>query len=420
MNHSITQQWRDIATQAVMAAKITRTLSTQQKNKTLQILAKTIHKQQARILKANRVDLEGAKDQQLSSVLIERLSLDERKIKQMIMGIEQVIELPDPVGEVSHMSYRPSGIRVGKMRSPLGVIAIIYESRPNVTLDASILCFKSGNACILRGGSEAIHSNIAIYRCFQHALTEMTLDIHCVQFLEQTDRQFIKLMGESPEYIDMIIPRGGEGLIRAVCDHSRVAVLKHLHGICHTYIEKSADIEMAENIAYNAKTRRYGVCNAMETLLVDEAIATRYLPLIGQRYQEAGVELRGCEKTCQIIPVNQASEDDWHTEYLDAILSIKVVSNIDEAIAHINHYGSAHSDAIVTSCLNEADKFMKEVDSSSVLVNTSTAFADGFEYGLGGEIGISTDKLHARGPIGLQGLTNEKYIVLGQGETRPA
>ena len=418
IDNTIVKQWQSIAQQAKDSAQITRTLSTQQKNTTLQELAKQLDKQRHTILQQNNLDIKNAQDKNLSAALIDRLSLDDNRIEQMITGIKQVIELPDPIGEISDMSYRPSGIQVGKMRVPLGVIAIVYEARPNVTIDAAILCFKSGNACILRGGSESIHSNTAIYHCIQTALENTNVPIHSVQILENTDRSLVQLMKYSPQYIDVIIPRGGEGLITAVSENSQVPVIKHLHGVCHVYIEQSADIAMAKNIAFNAKTRRYGVCNAMETLLVDEAIAPQILPSLSQMYADKGVSLKGCDKTCAIINATKATEEDWRTEYLDAILSIKITDNIEQAISHINHYGSAHSDAIVTSDIRQAQKFMQEIDSSSVIVNASTAFADGFEYGLGAEIGISTNKIHARGPVGLYGLTNQKYIVIGQGEIR--
>lgn len=414
----MTEIWQDMAENAKVAATITRSLSTAQKNNALVTLAIEINNQRELILEENQNDLRKAQEKQLGSALIDRLSLDNDKIDQMIAGINQVIDLPDPVGEISELKSRPSGIRVGKMRTPLGVIAIIYESRPNVTVDASILCFKSGNACILRGGSEALLSNIAIYRCVQNAFRKTGIPTYAVQLLENTDRAFVNLITQSPEEVDVVIPRGGEGLIRAVCDHSQVPVLKHLHGNCHIYVEQTADLSMAEEIAFNAKTRRYGVCNAMESLLVDAAIAGDFLPTLAQRYQEKGVELRGCERTQAIIEAKLATEDDWFCEYLDAVLSIKIVDNCDDAIAHINHYGSAHSDAIISNNFDKIQQFMRAVDSSSVMVNASTAFADGFEYGLGAEIGISTDKLHARGPIGLEGLTNQKYIVLGQGEIR--
>jgi glutamate-5-semialdehyde dehydrogenase len=416
--NSLATQWQSIAQQAKDSAELMRTLSTEQKNNALQYLAQELDSQRQFILEQNKVDLDNAKQKQLSPALIDRLSLDQNKIDQMIASIRQVIELPDPVGEITGMNYRPSGIQVGKMRSPLGVIAIIYESRPNVTIEASILCFKSGNACILRGGSEAIHSNIAIYCCIEKSLEKASLSKHSIQLLENTDRSLIAMMTQSPEYIDVIIPRGGEALIKAVSNNTQIPVIKHLHGVCHVYIDQFADIEMAEKIAVNAKTRRYGVCNAMETLLVDTNVAQKILPILAKRYQEKKVRLIGCEKTCQIIDAEVATEEDWRTEYLEAILSIKVTENIESAISHINHYGSAHSDAIVTKDINRAQKFLKEVDSSSVLINASTAFADGFEYGLGAEIGISTNKIHARGPVGLEGLTNQKYIVLGQGEIR--
>jgi glutamate-5-semialdehyde dehydrogenase len=316
------------------------------------------------------------------------------------------------------MSYRPSGIQVGKMRVPLGVVGIIYESRPNVTIDAASLCLKSGNATILRGGSEAIHSNRAIAACIERGLAEAGLPPAVVQVVETTDRAAVGALITMPEYVDVIVPRGGKGLIERVSRDARVPVIKHLDGICHVYVSAHADLAKAQDIAFNAKTYRYGICGAMETLLVDQTVAADFLPPMAARLREKGVELRGCERTRALIDVNPATEEDWHTEYLAAILSIRVVTGLEEAIEHINHYGSHHSDAIVSDHQGQIRRFMAEVDSSSVMVNAPTCFADGFEYGLGAEIGISTDKLHARGPVGLEGLTCEKYIVIGDGQLR--
>ncbi|MGR9037700.1 MAG: glutamate-5-semialdehyde dehydrogenase, partial [Gammaproteobacteria bacterium] len=340
-------------------------------------------------------------------------------VESMAEGLKQVADLPDPVGEITDLNYRPSGIQVGQMRVPLGVIGIIYESRPNVTVDAAALSLKSGNACILRGGSEAIHSNRAIAACIAKGLEAAGVSTDAVQIVATADRAAVGELITLDRYVDVIVPRGGKGLIERISKEATIPVIKHLDGICHVYIDGTADFEKAVRIADNAKTHRYGVCNAMETLLVAEGIGNRILPILAERYSEKGVELRGCLKTCSLIPASKrATEEDWHTEYLAPILSIKIVAGIDEAIAHINHYGSAHTDAIVTEDYTVARRFLREVDSSSVMVNASTRFADGFEYGLGAEIGISTDKLHARGPVGLKGLTSLKYIVLGDGQIR--
>jgi glutamate-5-semialdehyde dehydrogenase len=333
--------------------------------------------------------------------------------------LEQIAALPDPIGEISDMTYRPSGIQLGKMRVPLGVVGIIYESRPNVTADAAALCLKSGNATILRGGSEAIHSNQAIAECIHQGLAETGLPATAIQVIETTDREAVGQLITMPDYVDVIVPRGGKGLIERISNDARVPVIKHLDGICHVYIDSDADLDMAEDIAFNAKCHRYGVCNAMETLLVDEAVAADILPRLAERYATESVELRGCEKTQAILPdCKTATEEDWATEYLAPILSIRVVANIDEAMDHIAQYSSAHTETIVTNDYAKSRRFLAEVDSSSVMVNASTRFADGFEYGLGAEIGISTDKIHARGPVGLEGLTSQKWIVLGNGQVR--
>jgi len=336
----------------------------------------------------------------------------------MIEGLQQVAALPDPVGEITGMSYRPSGIQVGKMRVPLGVIGIIYESRPNVTVEAASLCLKSGNATVLRGGSEAIHSNRAIAACIQDGLKGAGLPAGVVQVVETTDRAAVGELIAMPEYVDVIVPRGGKGLIERISRDARVPVIKHLDGICHVYIDAEADLDKAIAIAMNAKTHRYGTCNTMETLLVHEAVADKVLPTLADQYTAKGVELRGCNRTQALISCHPATEEDWKTEYLAPILSIRIVADLDAAIDHINTYSSQHTDAIVTENYTLARRFLTEVDSSSVMVNASTRFADGFEYGLGAEIGISTDKLHARGPVGLEGLTTQKYIVLGDGHVR--
>ncbi|NWE47388.1 glutamate-5-semialdehyde dehydrogenase, partial [Pseudomonas gingeri] len=367
---------------------------------------------------ANELDLAAARANGLEPALVERLALTPARIDSMIIGLRQVASLPDPVGAIRDMSYRPSGIQVGKMRVPLGVVGIIYESRPNVTIDAASLCLKSGNATILRGGSEAIHSNRAIATCIQRGLDEAGLPAAVVQVVEVTDRAAVGALISMPEYVDVIVPRGGKGLIERVSRDARVPVIKHLDGICHVYVSAHADLAKARRIAFNAKTYRYGICGAMETLLVDQAVAAEFLPAMAEQFRAKGVELRGCERTRAIIEVVAATEEDWNTEYLAPILSIRVVDGLDMAVEHINGYGSHHTDSIVTENLAESRRFMAEVDSSSVMLNTPTCFADGFEYGLGAEIGISTDKLHARGPVGLEGLTCEKYIVVGDGQLR--
>ena len=367
----------------------------------------------------NLKDLEAGKANGLDSALLDRLELTPDRIDSMIEGLKQVAALADPVGEIMDLSYRPSGIQVGQMRVPLGVIGIIFESRPNVTVDAAALCLKSGNACILRGGSEAIHSNQAIAQCIVEGLKAADLPAEAVQVVETTDRAAVGELITMDKYVDVIIPRGGKSLIERISKEASIAVIKHLDGICHVYIDDKADIEKAVAIAFNAKTHRYGVCNAMETLLVAEDISAKVLPLLAEKYLQEGVELRGCLKTCSLIPeCIRATDEDWNTEYLAPVLSIKIVADIDQAIEHINQYSSGHTESIVTEDYTLARRFLREIDSSSVMVNASTRFADGFEYGLGAEIGISTDKLHARGPVGLNGLTSIKYVVLGDGQIR--
>jgi len=366
----------------------------------------------------NQKDLQAGKDKGLDAAMLDRLELNDMRIAGMSEGLRQVAALQDPVGEISDMAYRPSGVQIGKMRVPLGVIGIIYESRPNVTADAAALCLKSGNATILRGGSEAIHSNKAVAKCIQQGLERAGLPAQAVQVVETTDREAVGELITSNAYVDVIIPRGGKSLIERISNQATVPVIKHLDGICHVYIDAQADLQKASDVAFNSKTHRYGVCNAMETLLVHGSVAQQCLPELAQRFTDKGVELRGCEKTQSIINCVAATEDDWDTEYLAAILSVKVVDDIDQAMLHINKHGSHHTDSIITENYTLARRFLREVDSSSVMVNTSTRFADGFEYGLGAEIGISTDKLHARGPVGLEGLTSLKYIVLGDGQIR--
>jgi glutamate-5-semialdehyde dehydrogenase len=389
------------------------------KNFALLKIAEAIENSQELLITENNRDLEAGRKNGLDAALLDRLALTPTAIRAMVEGLKQVAALPDPVGEISDLVYRPSGIQVGQMRVPLGVIGIIYESRPNVTVDAAALCLKSGNACILRGGSEAIHSNQAIASCIAKGLEAAGLPVEAVQVVATADRAAVGELITMKQYIDVIVPRGGKGLIERISEDATIPVIKHLHGICHTYIDDEADMDKAVRIAVNAKTHRYGVCNAMETLLVAEGIAARVLPPLSEIYIDKGVELRGCLKTCSLVPkCSRASEEDWLTEYLAPILSIKVVHGMDEAMEHIHKYGSSHTEAIVTENYTRARRFLREVDSSSVMVNASTRFADGFEYGLGAEIGISTDKLHARGPVGLKGLTSLKYIVLGDGHIR--
>ena len=402
------------------AAQVIAQAPTGVKNKALLAMAQRIEDDRERILEANAADLEAADTTGLSSALVDRLELTPERVGAMAQGLTQIAALADPVGEVSDMNTRPSGITVGRMRVPLGVIGIIYESRPNVTADAAGLCLKSGNAAILRGGSEAFNSNRAISDCLAHGLVDVGLPEGVIQVLKTTDRSAVSAMLDSPEYLDVIVPRGGRGLIEKVSAESRVPVIRHLDGNCHVFVDESADVDKAVEIAFNAKCRRYGVCGAMETLLLANPIAQAVLEQLVPRYQEAGVELRGCERArSMIVECTNATEADWETEYLAPILAIRIVDGLDEAIAHIGRYGSGHTDAIVTNDLSRSQRFVREVDSSSVMVNASTQFADGFEYGLGAEIGISTDKLHVRGPVGLEGLTIQKYIVYGDGAIRP-
>ena len=405
--------------QARAAGRVISRADTGKKNHALLAIAEALDKQQTVLIAENQKDLAAGQLNGLDAASLDRLALTPSGIQAMITGLLQIAALPDPVGEITNLSYQPSGIQVGQMRVPLGVIGIIYESRPNVTVDAAALCLKSGNACILRGGSESLHSNQAIAACITEGLTAAGLPITAVQIVATTDRAAVGELITLQDYVDVIVPRGGKSLIERIAKDATIPVIKHLDGICHVYIDDKADIAKAIAIAVNAKTHRYGVCNAMETLLVAESIAVQVLPLLAASFLEKGVELRGCLKTCSIIPhCSRATEEDWHTEYLAAILAIKIVHDLDDAIAHINHYSSSHTEAIVTEDYTKARRFLREVDSSSVMVNASTRFADGFEYGLGAEIGISTNKLHARGPVGLIGLTSLKYIVLGDGHIR--
>ena len=389
------------------------------KNAALQAIADAIDSAREQLIAENRKDLDAGKARGLDAALLDRLELNPARIAAMADGLRQIAALPDPVGSISDMNYRPSGIQVGRMRVPLGVIGIIYESRPNVTADAAALCLKSGNAAILRGGSEAIHSNQAIAACIRAGLTQAGLPADAVQVIETADRAAVGELLRMKQYVDVIVPRGGKGLIERVTEESRIPVIKHLHGVCHVYIDRGADLDKAVRVAVNAKTQRFGTCNTMETLLVHQDVADQVLPLLAPQYAEFNVELRGCERTRAILKdATPATEEDWDTEYLAPILSVRVVDDLDAALEHIAAHGSQHTDSIVTEDFTRARRFLREVDSSSVMVNASTRFADGFEYGLGAEIGISTDKLHARGPVGLEGLTTLKYIVLGDGHVR--
>ena len=404
------------------AARAMAKADTASKNRALELIAQAIRRDAALLTAANQKDLEQARSNGLAAAMIDRLTLSEKAIATMAEGLEQIASLPDPIGEISNMKYRPTGIQVGQMRVPLGVIGIIYEARPNVTVDAAGLCIKSGNATILRGGSEAIHCNQALAKLVKEGLAGAGLPADAVQIVETTDRAAVGAMITMPQYIDVIVPRGGKGLIARLIEESTVPMIKHLDGICHVYIDDKADLSKALPIAFNAKCHRYGTCNTMETLLVARAVAAEVLPELAKLYADKEVELR-CDAESKKILANyphlqSATEEDWRTEYLDAILAVKIVANVDEAIDHINTYSSQHTDAIITEDYSRAMQFLREVDSASVMVNASTRFADGFEYGLGAEIGISNDKLHARGPVGLEGLTSLKYVVLGHGEVR--
>ena len=410
---------QQVGREARAASRIMAQAGTAAKNRALENIAAAILGNSAQLIAANAKDTAVARDNGLNAASIDRLTLTEKTVRSMAEGLRQIAALPDLIGEISGLKYRPSGIQVGKMRVPLGVIGIIYESRPNVTADAAGLCLKSGNAAILRGGSEAIHSNNAIAACVQQGLGEAGLPASAVQVISTTDRAAVGELITMQEYVDVIVPRGGKSLIARISEEARVPVIKHLDGICHVYIDDEADLGKAIRIADNAKTQRYGVCNAMETLLVADSVAARVLPPLCQLYLDKGVALRGDGAACKLVAqMTVATEEDWRTEYLAPILSVRVVAGLDDAIAHINTYGSQHTDSIVTENYTKAMRFLREVDSSSVMVNASTRFADGFEYGLGAEIGISTDKIHARGPVGLEGLTSQKFIVLGSGQIR--
>ena len=420
MTESVLDYMSRLGRAARDAARVLARASTAQKNSALLAAAQALDAARAELTATNQLDLDAGRANGLEAAMLDRLALTPKVIDAMIEGLRQVAALPDPIGEIRDMRYMPSGIQVGKMRVPLGVIGIIYESRPNVTIDAASLCLKSGNASILRGGSEAIHSNQAIARCIASGLTQAGLPAAAVQVVQTTDREAVGALISMPEFVDVIVPRGGKGLIERISRDAKVPVIKHLDGVCHVYIDAAANLDKAIRVADNSKTQRFSPCNTMETLLVHAAVAAQVLPPLAAIYRAKLVELRGCERTRALLgaEVLEAVEDDWHAEYNDAILAIRIVDSLDAAIEHINHYGSQHTDAIITENFSDARRFLTEVDSSSVMVNASTRFADGFEYGLGAEIGISTDKLHARGPVGLDGLTSEKYVVFGDGHIR--
>ena len=407
----------EIARNAKKASSVLASISSDRKDRALHLMAEALIGPASHLIAENAKDLEHARESGLSAAMIARLTLTEKTIQGIARGLDEVAALPDPVGKITSMWRRPNGLLVGKMRIPLGVIGIIYESRPNVTADAAALCLKSGNAVILRGGSEAIHSNLAITRVLQDALQKTGIPEAAIQVIPVTDREAVYEMLQLEEYIDLIIPRGGEDLIRAVVNQSKIPVIKHYKGVCHVFVDDTADLKMAANICLNAKVQRPGVCNAMETLLVHQKVAGRFLPVMAEKYRQAGVVLKGCAKTQAIVRgIEAATEDDWYREYLDLILSVRVVRDMDEAIAHIEQYGSLHTESIVTESYERAQRFLNEVNSSTVLVNASTRFSDGFELGLGAEIGISTTKLHAFGPMGLEELTTTKFIIYGNGQ----
>lgn len=415
--------WTTFAQEVKQASTDIALASTATKNRFLETLYHELLIHEETILRENEKDLQNARDKNFDEAFIDRLALNAERIKAMADGVKEMILLPDPIGEITDIKSRPSGIQVGKMRVPLGVIGIIYEARPNVTIDAAALCIKSGNGAILRGGSEAFHTNQSLGHLLKEVLQKSGLPAQGIGVVETTDRALVDLMISSPQYIDIIIPRGGKSLIERISSRATVPVLKHLDGVCHTYVDKEADIAKALLVVDNAKTQRYAPCNALETLLIHEAIAPSFLPKIGQIFFDKKVEMRGCEASYALLkkenlPVTKATEDDWYTEYLAPIIAIKIVTTFDEATKHISTYGSHHTDVIITENYTKALTFLRAVDSACVMVNASSRFSDGFEFGLGAEIGISTDKLHARGPVGLEGLTSQKYIVLGHGEGR--
>ncbi len=416
---NIKQYMVAVGERARAAARVMAGAPTGAKNAALMAIAEAVERSANALMQANARDLDAGRQGALDAALLDRLELNAERVSAMAEGLRQIAALPDPVGEITNLNFRPSGIQVGKMRVPLGVIGIIYESRPNVTADAAGLCLKSGNAAILRGGSEAIHSNRAIAGCIHQGLSAAGLPIEAVQVIEVTDRAAVGELIRMTDYVDVIIPRGGKGLIERISREAKVPVIKHLHGVCHVYIDDKSDIDKAIKVAFNAKTQRYGTCNTMETLLVARGAAKEVLPELGRMYREKGVELRGCDATRALLPgIKEATTVDWDTEYLAPILSIRIVDDLAAAMAHIHQHGSGHTEAIVTDDYTRARQFLREIDASSVMVNASTRFADGFEYGLGAEIGISTDKLHVRGPVGLEGLTSQKFVVLGDGHIR--
>lgn len=405
--------------QAKAAAPLIAAASTAQKNRALQHLAQELEAQAQHILAANAQDMQAAGEKGLDAALAERLELNPKRIESMIDGLRQIAALPDPIGEIAAMKTNAKGLQVGRMRVPLGVIGIIYESRPNVSIDAAALCLKSGNAVILRGGSEALNTNLVLQDCIERSLQAAGLPIAAVQMIKDSDRRHVQDLLQAADYVDVLIPRGGKGLVKLVSEQARMPVIKHLDGICHIYVDKAADMDKALRIVDNGKTYRYGICGATETLLVHQDIAAVFLPSIAEIFVSKGVEIRACEQTCQFLPqAKPAVEEDWHSEYLAPIISVKIVADIDSAIAHIEAYGSHHTDAIVTENLAAAQQFLRQVNSASVMLNTPTCFADGYEYGLGAEIGISTDKIHWRGPVGLEGLTSQKFIIISDGITR--
>ena len=407
-----------LGSEAKSASEVLSNLSSEKKNSALTRIAKILEKDKEAILKANLLDLSKAKSNAVEEALIDRLELTSSRINSMIGGLLTVADLPDLIGSLTELKPTPSGIKISQMRVPLGVVGIIYESRPNVTADAAALCLKSGNACILRGGSEAFKTNTAIANSLKKGLLEEGLPEASIQLVETTDREAVKVLLSMNKWVDIIIPRGGKGLVKLISDEAKVPVIKHLDGICHVYLDEECDVEKAISIAVNAKTYRYGICGAMETLLVNKVIAGKILPVIAKAFEEKEIELRGCERTLEFLNISKAVEEDWVTEYLAPILSIKIVDDLNSAIDHINKFGSAHTDSIVTENIGKARVFMRNVDSSSVMHNVPTCWADGFEYGLGAEVGISTDKFHARGPVGLEGLTSLKYLVEGNAELR--
>ena len=419
IDNKLTAYMQQVGKDARAASRHIASADSNRKSRALSAIAAAIRDSREDLQVQNKKDMDAGASSNLSAALLDRLELNSARIDSMANGLDQIARLPDPVGEITDLKYQPSGLQIGKMRVPLGVIGIIYESRPNVTADAAAICLKAGNAAILRGGSEALHSNQAIARCIAHGLQEAQLPENVVQVIDTTDRRAVVELIQMQDYVDVIVPRGGKGLVERISNDARVPVIKHLEGLCHVYIDCYADKQKAIDVAYNAKTYRYGICGAMETLLVAVDRVDSVLPSLFEKFQAKGVEIRGCQKTCEQFPfVVAATDEDWATEYLAPVVSVRIVDDINMAIAHIEQYGSRHTDAIITENLSHSQQFMREVDSSSVMVNAATCFADGFEYGLGAEIGISTDRLHVRGPVGVEGLTTQKYVVIGDGTTR--